>query len=426
MMAAKRRKFSPDRLLVEAASWGDMLCQEAYWHEDRCSWVGHSPDESPQDGPLFSGVTSLGPDLYAGTAGVALFLAQLHVLRPEARYRRAALGAIRHALRHADDVDAAARVGLHIGVTGVAFASARAGLLLGIDDLVAEGVALATRAADEAGDRPYLDFVSGSSSAICALLVMSRYPGGDGLHGSAEALGRDIIGRAARDNGWSWSNADVSGGTQWARPLNGLAHGAAGLGIALIELHAKTGDPAFRDAGLGAFDYEDQFVNDAKGNWDDLRVDPAADAGAGSMPHTLAWCHGAPGISLTRLRAHQVLPDRGEHLRGSIAIALRGTLQHARSQLEGSAFDVTSCHGLAGLIEPFVLASQVFGDPSYLSRARELWGEAFHRRDEKATWMSGVGTGGKNPSLMLGSAGLGYGLLRAFDPERVPSVLLPF
>ena len=44
-----------------------------------------------------------------------------------------------------------------------------------------------------------------------------------------------------------------------------------------------------------------------------------------SSGHTLAWCHGAPGIALVRLRAMELVPDLAAELRPSIAIALRGT-----------------------------------------------------------------------------------------------------
>lgn len=426
MTASRQRRWTADRLLIEAGAWGDMLCRDAYWHGERCSWVGHSPDEAPQEGPLVCGVASLGPDFYSGTAGVALFLAQLHALVPKPTYRDTALGAIRHAAHHAEGIQPDVGIGLHTGALGVGFASGRVGQLLGVGGLAADGVQLARRAVAQAGDRPFLDFVSGSSSAICVLLIMSRWRDGDSLLECADVLGRDIVTRGnAADGRWSWSNADVSGGTQWARPLNGLAHGAAGVGIALLELFARTRRAEYRTAGLGAFAYEDQYVNEADGNWEDLRVETRPSVAVEVPGHTMAWCHGAPGIVLTRLRAAQLVPEHGPDLQRTIMLGLRGAAAHAESQLKSSAFDVTSCHGLAGNIEPFVMAAHILQEPAHLQRARDLWREAFRRRDDGATWMSGVGTGARNPSLMLGMAGLGYGLLRAFDPARVPSILLP-
>ena len=170
-----RRKWSREVLLDEACAWGDLLCRDAYWYEDRCSWIGHSPKEAPNEGPLRYGVSTLGPDVYAGTAGVALFLAQLYTIRPRDAYRKTALGAARHALNHADKVEVPGRIGFYSGYTGIAFASGVVGRLLGIDDFEARAVALARRAADVTTGARIFDFIAGSSSAICALLAMRTW-----------------------------------------------------------------------------------------------------------------------------------------------------------------------------------------------------------------------------------------------------------
>jgi hypothetical protein len=39
-------------------------------------------------------------------------------------------------------------------------------------------------------------------------------------------------------------------------------------------------------------------------------------------------------------------------------------------------------------------------------------------------WPSGMPSGGPSPALLLGTAGIGYHLLRLHDPARVPPVLL--
>ena len=40
-------------------------------------------------------------------------------------------------------------------------------------------------------------------------------------------------------------------------------------------------------------------------------------------------------------------------------------------------------------------------------------------------WKCGLPQGHETPGLMMGLAGIGYGLLRLAWPERVPSVLAP-
>jgi lantibiotic biosynthesis protein len=418
------KKWTPARLLTEACNWADALCEDAYWHDGRCSWLGHSPDEAPQTGPIFSGVSGLGPELYAGTSGVALFLAHLANIRLEHRYVETSSGAIRHALHRVHEIPSDVMLGLHAGAMGVAFAAIAVGRLLQRDDLVTEGVALSKHIVNEAGDRPLLDFVSGSASAICGLLVISDWTNDRELLDLADRLGQGILDRAAeRGTIWSWANADMNGSAEWSRPLNGLAHGQAGLAVSLLELYARTNTRSYREAAFGAFAYEDQFIDDEHGNWRDMRVEDGADAN--DTRHTTAWCHGAPGIALTRLRGMELVPECREALARTVTIALRGTRAYADKQLQAKAFDVTNCHGLGGLTEPYVMAAHAFGNEQYLEDARALWADAIRRRGEQATWLSGVGSGGKNPSLMVGSAGVGYALLRAYEPSRVPSVLLP-
>src|SRR4051794_18701055 len=91
---------APD-LLAAAAGIGDRIVREAVWYRGRCSWVGAETDPSGagRARPVYR---ALGPALGDGTAGVALFLAQLHAARADDAIRRTALGAIGQALAHAD------------------------------------------------------------------------------------------------------------------------------------------------------------------------------------------------------------------------------------------------------------------------------------------------------------------------------------
>lgn len=43
---------------------------------------------------------------------------------------------------------------------------------------------------------------------------------------------------------------------------------------------------------------------------------------------------------------------------------------------------------------------------------------------DKNGWLCGVPLGVETPGLMIGLAGIGYGLLRLADPVRVPSILV--
>jgi lantibiotic modifying enzyme len=74
--------------------------------------------------------------------------------------------------------------------------------------------------------------------------------------------------------------------------------------------------------------------------------------------------------------------------------------------------------------EPLPYAKEVLGDPSYAEQVAQMWNRLVRARGPDAPWPCGVASGRNNPSLMLGDAGIGYGLLRAADPYSIPSVLV--
>ncbi len=77
------------------------------------------------------------------------------------------------------------------------------------------------------------------------------------------------------------------------RPSRRSLHGAAGLGLALLELYAAIGRPDFLDAARRAFEYEDSLFDPDPGNWRVLRPDVPPPG------FTCTWCYGAAGIALS-------------------------------------------------------------------------------------------------------------------------------
>jgi lantibiotic modifying enzyme len=198
---------------------------------------------------------------------------------------------------------------------------------------------------------------------------------------------------------------------------SGLSHGASGLGLALMDLHAATGRLDFRAAARRSFEYEDTLFDPQQGNWADLRRP------SGSSQFERAWCNGAPGIALARLRAAALDPERKEDHLAKARVALATTSSTIDEQLQYPRADATPCHGLTGLIEIVFIASRMINDASYHSQAIAAARALVDRHAASGDWPSGLYSGGPNPSLMLGTAGIGYTFLRLHHPESVPSVL---
>jgi lantibiotic modifying enzyme len=136
----------------------------------------------------------------------------------------------------------------------------------------------------------------------------------------------------------------------------------------------------------------------------------------------VAWCHGAAGIGLARLRAYQLLPQRRPELQISVEQAVRTTAAYL--QTLPADFDASPCHGRGGLAETLLHASATLDDRQYANQALGMWVRTVRTRAVSQQWPVGVVSGRNNPSLMLGQAGIGYALLRASYPDEVPSILL--
>ena len=414
-------------LVTAAATLGTSLCASAYWHDGRCNWVGRSAREAPDPSlPLTPTVTALGPELYGGTAGIALFLAQLHARVGGDDLLETSVGAIRRALWKGADLPDVAAYSFYSGAIGIAYAAARIGLLLHRQDLIDDGLALARRAVATEANHHLLDVVGGRAGAIAPLLWLATLPRGSALESSAIQFAEEVAAAAIKDDDvWRWDNEQAAGAKVGSVPLCGFAHGSSGMGLALIEcgVHRRRRD--WVEGGLAAFRYEDRLFDADRHNWPDLRDyssrtgDRGAPARASFM---VAWCHGAAGIGLARLRALRLLPRRKKELAVGVRRAVRSTAQTLKATPEYA--DASPCHGRAGLSETLLYATEILGDRRYAAQASTRWKASVRARSADASWPCGVASGRNNPSLMLGYAGIGYALLRADSPRQTPSLLV--
>jgi lantibiotic modifying enzyme len=322
--------------------------------------------------------------------------------------RRCALGAVRQALRAAMTRDA--RCGLYVGRAGVALAAARVGILLAEDELLegARDIVAELSPVDYPSGGDLLDGIAGT---IVALLVLGDELGDATLSHAAAGLGDRLIETAVKGPGLSWSTK-----TSPRMPnLTGFSHGAAGGGFALVELYAATGEHRFADAAEQAFNYERAMFDFREANWPDFRQRGRHE------PPMSAWCHGGPGIALSRLAAHQRFG--GDRWRAEAETGLTHARDSLIRYLDHAGGNFSLCHGLAGNGDILLDGARVLGgrwsDGNQLAVQAALAGAARHARE--ADWPCGLGPR-QSPGLLLGMAGIGYFFLRAAGGE-VPSVL---
>jgi hypothetical protein len=419
---------SPWTLAETAARIGDWLCRGAYRSQGRCNWVGGTigrPD--PETGYPMPAVAALHADLYGGTAGIARFLAELYALTGESSHRETAVAAQRQALAAVrGETETYRPLAFYAGRLGVAWTAHRVAELTASPELAAEAVGPLPEG-PTSEPRP-LDVMDGDAGAILALLSRYRASREGWLIATAIELGRDLL-RAVRGDGGARplvpSLSAPAPGEQ--PPLAGFAHGAAGLGLALLELAQVTGDDELRRGAEDAFAYEAACFDGERRNWPDLRLRVIPEAPASVVPvyFMTAWCHGAPGIALSRLRAIQVDGTRAADYEATARIGLATTEVRLEEKLAEHDADTGLCHGLAGLIDVLLVGAQVLGEAALRERATAAMQRLVERHARAMSWPTGDLDQVPNPSLFTGLAGIGYTLLRLESPDKTPTLLLP-
>jgi len=362
------------------------LCRDALWSRGRCNWTADFLD----DGSIAHG--ALGPDLYAGTSGIALFLSRTASVTGERIFRLTADAALRQALEKLP----VAGCGLYSGGLGIHYVAAEMGREIDENAVIRQAAA----------DRSELDVIGGSAGAIATLLYLRRRTQSARLLEAAIRHGDLLLAEASKEeSGWSWRTVEA------VRNLTGFSHGAAGIGWALAELYEVTQEGRFRAAATEAFRYERSCWNPAERNWPDFR--------GAETEYPVLWCHGAAGIGFSRLRAWQILGDRE-----SLAEAL-SALATVREDM-GSPANYSLCHGEMGNADLLIHASQVLSDEAWLTPAQAVAEGGFERFERRRVpWPCGLPGANETPDLMLGLAGIGHFYLRIADPPRTPTVLLP-
>jgi hypothetical protein len=398
------------KLWKETLAIGNGLCSDALWHGQACSWITDDAD----DEAAFA--RSMNGSLYDGTLGVAAYLAQLASYSGDSAHRDTAIGALRHALLQQAPVS----ISLYEGRLGI----------------ITQGVALARQLHDVPLQNGYLqaadalldqlpdgetdtDLMHGLAGAILGLLGMAHEapPLAKRCLAQATRYGEQLIALAQRTpHGWHWpSNGHALG-------LCGLSHGTAGIALAFAALHRASPALAWQQAVRGALDYEAHWYLSQQANWPYLFPEDARSFDDQPDNCGMAWCHGAPGIALSRLALWQL---SGDATYRQAALAAFGTVARDLENPQGSAGDsYTLCHGPAGNADMLLDAAGYLEQPSWKKLARRIARRGVEQ--QSGCWRSGLGVADSHAlGLMLGLAGTGYFLLRCAVDESPPSLMLP-
>jgi type 2 lantibiotic biosynthesis protein LanM len=327
--------------------------------------------------------------------GITLFLAHLARETGEATYEKLSRASLAGALamRNHETLGLSA----FNGHAAVAYTLAHLGLLWDDAKLLQQAHAcLDAMETGVAADR-HLDVMGGAAGA--ALVCLRLYA----LNNDARAL---EVAEQCGEHLWRVMEWEKEG--KPAHPLlTGLSHGAAGFAWAWAELASTTGNERFFRAFQKALAYERSHFLPEENNWADLRDSKSArETGA-------FWCHGAPGIGLSRLMIDPSLKD--STLRDEWTIAVNKTLE------SGFGWGHSLCHGDFGNLDFLLLSARRTGNRDLEQQCLEI-GARSVRQGVANGWRFGLHEQAELIGLMLGLAGIGYGLLRLWNP-MIPSVL---
>lgn len=393
------------RALATARAIADHIGARARWRGPACTWE--------------AGGSEIDGRLAGGSAGIALFLVRLSAATGDGAYLHPARGALAHALAR-EGAEGAAH-GWYDGTAGVAATCAALGVASGDPRWLDAAVSLGHAVGGLEGPAPVHDVAGGEAGSVLGLLAVHGATEDARVLAAARRMGDALLAKRRREpEGISWNGRHAA-----VRNLLGLAHGAGGIGLALLELFRATGEERYFAGASEALRYEDAFHDGVAGDWPDLRHPALAahldSGGLRDLREAVAadafdlatdprpgadWRYGTPGIALVRARffeitgleRHRTALDRAAApCRARVLAAARGEPMHGDALL--AAADV--------LLERARLTGDGHDGRMASDAAVPPWdGEPF------------------SPALVGGAAGIGFFHLRLASP-RVPSPLLP-
>ncbi|WP_280771570.1 type 2 lanthipeptide synthetase LanM family protein [Salipaludibacillus daqingensis] len=348
-------------------------------------------------------IAPVGLDFYNGNSGIALFLGYLGYYTGDKRFTKGAEEALVPILEDMKTYSQNGQysLGAYSGVGGGFYTLAR---LASVSEnrFFERHLIDALPSFQELikADTIY-DYIGGAASALDIFLSIYKQFGTEEALKAAEKCANHLITHAilAPEGGIAWksSNHDV--------PLTGYSHGTGGIAAALSSLYTFTKNGTLVSAIEKALEFERRFYDSHTRNW----TTPGRDE------ISVAWCHGAPGILLSRLR----LIENGwmdTHIEWEVEEALATTLRF------GFGNNRSYCHGDFGQLEILLKAQKVLKHKDLSAEINAVQSQLLALMKDQQ-WIRGVSRGTESKGLMVGLAGFGFGLLKQSDPEGVPNIL---
>lgn len=380
---------------------------------------------------------TISENIYIGNSGILLFLTELYRINKSEDLLKIIELSAKWLTTYCDN-HTTNKFGFYVGRGGVSYTLCKVGAVTNNPKLIQKAINYldgCSKIILQEHSKNF-DLLIGVSGTILSLLHILQYSDNDKIYRELILLVKVLI-----------ENIQVSNrsGIVWNRmsshmhALCGLSHGAAGISLVLFEISKLFKSPDIETLAYQAYNYEQSFYNSELGNWPDFRTglyeqDKIQEAitkfSEGDEEFTYkpnymaAWCHGAPGIGLARLKFYQYTNDL--KFKNEIDDAIKTTLNDL------DLFDNFSlCHGTGGNMA-FILTcisdlNDISNKDEMLKLAESIVNESIKSRKQNKHYKSGYAKKDnlKDISLFTGSAGVGYFMLMNFAYSNHLDILCP-
>lgn len=372
--------------------------------------------------------------VYSGASGIILFFIEMYKVKNAPEYRNTIIRAADWVIHRCKE-NPSKNYAFYTGQMGVAYT------LIAVSDLVKdkkyvnEALSIARNCEDFFDHEGFCpDILSGYSGTILGLLHLYDKTKEEWLLAKMDRFLKYLISDAkfSAEEGVSWGKNGNA-----IKDLCGFSHGVSGIAFVLLELGRYFNNEAWWWLAEQVLAYENRQFNHETGNWPDFRILATSESmqqdierlKKGELEYFykpsnfVAWCHGATGIGLSRIRTYGILKNERylQDIRNALGLIKQRNIQNGFQHRT-----YTLCHGLSGDALLFASATLYLDSDDFTDYAYRIARQAMASKGNKNFYSCGYSDPSfKDNSLLMGNAGVGLFFLALLTPGQVKNILLP-
>lgn len=415
---------TPDKNIIYPDTFaeyiGNQLCRLAIKNRAGVSWL--SLTTRPGSGNHLSTHFTVG-DLANGTAGVALFSANLYKKTKNQKYSKIAIQALEYSIHYFKILDdLIPKINCLSAFTGIAsliYSLTMCSKLLDdeylLDRAFKETSKITFEMIQETSNPDLMTGLAGSLSVFINLY--NHYPD-KSVYLKARAMANKIVLMQLSSGGWQ-----IPG---FKTPLLGAAHGAVGIAMSLSKLYKLEKNIKILDSIKRALAFEADKFDKSANNWPNLQIES-------KKTFMRGWCGGPAGAGLARIIiAKNMSTDSALIQNTGLIQDIEYAIQACLKNLDFSCAPPEGhhlCCGYSGISIFLVKAAEFFKNDALKSRAKKINNEIiqFYNKNQYLC-LQAINSPLIIPGLLNGISGLGLAQLivkNSCDPKKETEISNP-